>query len=75
MTSSKRHLDPSQVLHQAMAELASASEAVDWLSHNFVSSIALLDASRVLHNALIVLGDLSSSWDDGLKSAKAGSIV
>jgi len=50
-----------------MAELTRAAEAVDWLSRDSVTSISLLEASRAIHNALVVLEELSSSSNERVR--------
>lgn len=73
MIRSTRQLNPRVVLDQAVAELTSAAESIDRLYHDSVSSIALLDASRAIHNALIVLSDLSGSSDNAHLPATVAS--
>ncbi len=67
MIRSSRNWDQRLVLRQAMAELTRAAEAVDWLSRDSVTSISLLEASRAIHNALVVLEELSSSSNERVR--------
>ena len=65
--------DPRVVLAEAVAELTNVAAVVDKLCGTSGPSMALLEASRTVHNALVALADVSGSLDTKAQPARAAA--
>jgi len=61
------------VLAEAVAELINVAAVVDKLCDTSSPSMGLLEASRAIHNALVVLADVSGSPDTKALPARAAA--
>jgi len=65
--------DPRVVLAEAVAELINVAAVVDKLCDTSSPSMGLLEASRAIHHALVVLADVSGSPDTKALPARAAA--